>query len=112
MKQIATRLELDPPRSPLSDEAASEPKTKEQQARYDREYVEFIQRQQQQQTSQHPDTLPLQARMPTHSQPRPSTADDYASDWWSDLTGGGGYYGSSGYDPSGAGGSRPAGVTC
>ena len=56
-------------------------------------------------------TLPLQARVPTHSQPRPSTADDYATDWWSDLTGGGGYYGSGGYDPSGAGGSRPAGVT-
>ena len=42
--------------------------------------------------------------MPTHSQPHPSTADDYATDWWSDLTGGGGY------DPSGAGGSRPAGI--
>ena len=50
--------------------------------------------------------------MPTHSQSRPSTADEYATDWWSDLTGGGGYYGSSGYDPSGASGSRPAGVTC
>ena len=37
LKQIASRLELDPPRSPLLDEAASEPKTKEQQqARYDR----------------------------------------------------------------------------
>ena len=47
LKQIATRLELDPPRSPLSDEAASEPETEEQQqARYDREYVDFIQRQQ------------------------------------------------------------------
>ena len=31
LKQIASRLELHPPRSPLSDEAASEPKTKEQQ---------------------------------------------------------------------------------
>ena len=112
MKQIASNLELDPPRSPLSDEAASEPETEEQQqARYDIEYVEFIQRQQQQQAPQHPDTLPLQARVPTHSQPRPSTADEYATDWWSDLTGGGGFYGSSGYDPSGAGGSRPAGVT-
>ena len=48
--------------------------------------------------------------MPTHSQPRPSTADKYASDWWSDLTGGFGHYGSGGYDPSGAGGSRPAGT--
>ena len=38
--------------------------------------------------------------------------DEYAIDWWSDLTGGGGYYGSSGYDSSGASGSRPAGVTC
>ncbi|XP_066361563.1 uncharacterized protein [Miscanthus floridulus] len=37
--------------------------------------------------------------------------DDYASDWWSDLTGGGGYYGSGDYDPSGAGGSRLAGVS-
>ena len=45
LKQTASRLELDPPRSPLSDEAASEPETEEQQqARYDREYVEFIQR--------------------------------------------------------------------
>ena len=43
--------------------------------------------------------------MPTHSQPRPSAADEYALDWWSDLTG-------SFYDPSGAGGSRPAGATC
>ena len=49
--------------------------------------------------------------MPTHSQPCSSTADDYASDWWSDLTGGGDYYRSGGYDPFGAGGSRPAGVT-
>ena len=49
--------------------------------------------------------------MPTHSQPRPSTADNYATDWWSDLTGGGGLYGSSGYDPSGEGGSRPAGAS-
>ena len=47
--------------------------------------------------------------MPTHSQPRPSSVDDYASDWWSDLTGGG-YYGSGGYDPSGEGGSRLAGA--
>ena len=60
MKQIASRLELDPPRSPLSDEIASEQETEEQQqARYDREYVEFIQRQQQQQAPEHPDTLPL-----------------------------------------------------
>ena len=45
MKQIASRLELEPPRSPLSDDAASEQETEEQQqARYDREYVEFIQR--------------------------------------------------------------------
>ena len=50
--------------------------------------------------------------MPTHSQPCPSTADDYAIDWWSDLTGGGSFYGSGGYDPSGAGGSHPAGVAC
>ena len=31
LKQIASRLELDPPRSPLLDEVASEPETKEQQ---------------------------------------------------------------------------------
>ena len=48
--------------------------------------------------------------MPSHSQPRLSAADEYASDWWSDLVGSFGYYVSSGYDPSGAGGSRPAGV--
>ena len=30
LKQITSRLELDPPRSPLSDEAASEPETEEQ----------------------------------------------------------------------------------
>ena len=49
MKQIASRLELVPPRSPLSDEVGSEPETEEQlQARYDREYAEFLQRQQQQ----------------------------------------------------------------
>ena len=41
--------------------------------------------------------------MPTHSQPRPSAADEYALDWWSDLMG-------SFYDPSGAGGSRLAGA--
>ena len=59
MKQIASRLELVPPRSPLLDEAASEPETEEQQqARYDREYVDFIQLQQQQ-APEHPDTLPL-----------------------------------------------------
>ena len=61
MKQIASRLELELPRSPVSDEAVSEPETEEQQqARYDREYIEFIQgQQQQQQAPEHPDTLPL-----------------------------------------------------
>ena len=45
LKQIAARLELDPPRSPLSNEAASEPEIEEQQqARYDREFAEFLQR--------------------------------------------------------------------
>ena len=48
--------------------------------------------------------------MPTHSQPRPSAVNEYALDWWGDLTGGFGYYGSGGYDPSGAGGSHPAGA--
>ena len=48
--------------------------------------------------------------MPTHSQSCPSAADEYASDWWSDLIGGFSYYGSGGYDPSGEGGSRPAGA--
>ena len=49
LKQIASKLELDPPRPPLSDEATSELETEEQlQARYDREYAEFLQRQQQQ----------------------------------------------------------------
>ena len=47
--------------------------------------------------------------MSTHSQPCPRAADEYASDWWSDLTGGFSYYGSNGYDPSSEGGSRPAG---
>ena len=50
--------------------------------------------------------------MPTHSQPHPSAADEYALDWWSDLIGSFGYYGSSGYDPSGVGGSHPAGAPC
>ena len=50
LEQIAARLELDPPRSPLSDEAASEPKTEEQQqGRYNAKFAEFLQRQQQQQ---------------------------------------------------------------
>ena len=48
--------------------------------------------------------------MPTHSQPCPSAADEYALGWWGDLTGGFSYYGSSGYDPSGEGGSRPPGA--
>ena len=44
LKQIASRLELVPPRSPLLDEAGSEPETEEQQqARYDIEFVEFLQ---------------------------------------------------------------------
>jgi len=43
LKQIAARLELDPPRSPLSDEAASELETEEQQQpRYDTEFAEFL----------------------------------------------------------------------
>ena len=50
--------------------------------------------------------------MPTHSQPGPSATDEYASDWWSDLTGSFNYYGSSGYDPSSVGGSHPASATC
>jgi hypothetical protein len=46
LKQIASRLELVPPRSPLSDEAASEPETEEQQqGRYDIEFADFLQRQ-------------------------------------------------------------------
>ena len=106
LKQIASRLELDTPRYPLSNEAASEPETEEQQqGRYDTEFAKFLQRQQQQQQAlEHPDTLPLQARVPTHSQSCPSAADKYASDWWSDLIG-------SFYDPSGTGGSRPVGAT-
>ena len=48
--------------------------------------------------------------MPTHSQLCPSAVDEYASDWWSDLTSGFSYYGSGGYDPSGEGGSRPPGA--
>ena len=48
--------------------------------------------------------------MPTHSQPRPSAAYEYASDWWGDLTGGYNYCGHGGYYPSGEGGSRPAGA--
>ena len=52
----------------------------------------------------HPNTLPLQAHVPTHSQPCPSAINEYASDWWSDLTG-------SFYDLSGAGGSGPASAT-
>ena len=45
LKQIASRLKLDPPRSPLSDEAASEPETKEEeQGSYDVEFAEFLQR--------------------------------------------------------------------
>ena len=53
LKQIAARLELEPPKSPLSDEAASEPETGEQQqARYDRQFVEFFQRQEAQQQTQ------------------------------------------------------------
>ena len=61
LKQIASNLELDPPRSPLLDEASSEPQTEEQQqGRYDVEFAEFLQRQQQQQQApEHPDTLPL-----------------------------------------------------
>ena len=50
--------------------------------------------------------------MPTQSQPRPSAADEYALDWWSDLTSGFSYYGSSGYDPSSEGGSRPPSAPC
>ena len=43
LKQIAARLELDPPKSPLSDEAASEPETEEQQqAKYNTEFAEFL----------------------------------------------------------------------
>ena len=46
LKQIATRLKLEPPRYPLSDEVASEPETVEQQqARYDRQFAEFFQHQ-------------------------------------------------------------------
>ena len=42
--------------------------------------------------------------MPTHSQPHPSAVDEYALDWWSDLTG-------SFYDTFGVAGSHPAGAT-
>jgi hypothetical protein len=49
--------------------------------------------------------MPLQARVPTHAQPRPSAADES-----SDLTGGYSYYGYGGHDLSGEGGSCPAGA--
>ena len=51
-------------------------------------------------------------RFQPYSRPHPSVGDEYASDWWSDLTGGFSYYGSGGYDPSGEGGSRLAGAPC
>jgi hypothetical protein len=56
--------------------------------------------------------MPLQARVPNHAQPCPSAADEYATDESSDLTGGYSYYGYGGHDPSGEGGSRPAGAPC
>jgi hypothetical protein len=43
LKQIAARLELEPPRSPPSDDALSELEIEEQQqVRYDREFVVFL----------------------------------------------------------------------
>jgi hypothetical protein len=44
--------------------------------------------------------MPLQARVPTHAQPHPSAADEYATDRSSDLIGGYSYYGYGGHDPS------------
>ena len=121
LKMISQNLELNPPRSPLSDEDLSDSETKEQrQVRFDRELAQFLQRQEQKQAQQaqqqqeqaleHPNTLPLQAWVPTHSQPCPSVVDKYASDQWGDLTGGYSYYGHGGYNPSGEGGSCPAGA--
>jgi hypothetical protein len=43
LKQISLSLELDPPRSPISDDETSEPETEEQQqVRYDREFAKFL----------------------------------------------------------------------
>ena len=48
--------------------------------------------------------------MPSNFQPRPSIGEQFALDFWDDLTGGYGYYRFGGYDPSGEGGSRPPGA--
>ena len=48
--------------------------------------------------------------MPSDFQPRPSAGEQFASDFWGDLTSGYGYYGFGGYDPSGEGGSHPLGA--
>ena len=50
--------------------------------------------------------------MPSDFQPRPSAGEQFASDFWDDLTGGFSYYGFGGYDPSSEGGSRPPNAPC
>ena len=92
---------------------SSENETEDQrQVRHDRQFAEFLQRQEQQQEHalEHPDTLPLQARVPSDFQPRPSAGEAFASDFWDDLTGGYGYYGFGGYGHASEGGSRPPGA--
>jgi hypothetical protein len=46
----------------------------------------------------------------THTQPRPSAANEVALDFWDNLTGGYSYYGFGGHGSTGEGGSRPAGA--
>ena len=45
--------------------------------------------------------------MPSNFQPCPCAGEQFVLDFLGDLTGGYGYYGFGGYDPSGEGGSRP-----
>ena len=48
--------------------------------------------------------------MPFDFQPHPSAGEQFASDFWDDLTSGYDYYGFGSNDPSGEGGSHPPGA--
>ena len=50
--------------------------------------------------------------MPFDFQPHPSVGEQFAADFWGDLTSGYEYYGFGGYGASGEGSSRPPSAPC
>jgi hypothetical protein len=98
LRLIAEKLEVQlpvPPESPPSEPEVESETPEQMQARFDRDFSDFFMRQpqeqqqtQEQEQPQDPDTLPIQARLPPHMQPRSSVGEQVAESVWDDFFGG------------------------